>query len=87
MRITPWNSLGLCRRVTNKGESGFGKASDRLKSEDHCPYWILSEVWWGALSVEGRKLDRCSKIITSRVPNLYPKRCSQALRPNPPISP
>ena len=21
------------------------------------------DVWWGALSVEGRKLDRCSKVI------------------------
>ena len=23
----------------------------------------IMEVWWGALSAEGRKLDRCSKVI------------------------
>ena len=63
MRVPPWRSLGLCRRVTNKGESGFGKASDRVKAKDHRPSGILGEVWWGALSVEGRKLDRCSKVI------------------------
>ena len=28
MRVPPWKSLGMCLRVTNKGESGFGKASD-----------------------------------------------------------
>ena len=63
MRGPPWKSLGLCLRVTNKGESGFGKASDRVKAEDHRPSGILGKVWWGALSKEGRKLDRCSKVI------------------------
>ena len=63
MRVPPWKSLGLCLRVTNKGKSGFGKASDRAKAKDHRPSGILGEVWWGALSVEGRKLDRCSKVI------------------------
>ena len=58
-----WKSLGICRRVTNKGESGFGKANDRVEANDHRPLGILSEVWWGALSREGRKLDRCSKVI------------------------
>jgi len=53
----------MCRRVTNKGESGFGKASDRSMAEDHRPSGILGEVWWGALSIEGKKLDRCSKVI------------------------
>ena len=33
----PRKSLGLCLRVTNKGESGFGKASDRVKAKDHRP--------------------------------------------------
>ena len=33
MRGPPWKSLGMCRRVTNKGESGFGKVSDRAKAE------------------------------------------------------
>ena len=37
VRVPPWKSLGMCRRVTNKGESGFGKASDRVKAEDHRP--------------------------------------------------
>ena len=60
VRGTPWKSLGLLRRVTNKGESGFGKASDRVKAKDHRLSGTLGEVWWGALSREGRKLDRCS---------------------------
>ena len=25
----------MCLRVTNKGESGFGKAIDRVKAKDH----------------------------------------------------
>ena len=32
MRVPPWKSLGLCLRVTNKGESGFGEANDREQS-------------------------------------------------------
>ena len=60
MRGAPRKSLGLLLRVTNKGESGFGKTSDRVKAKDHRPSGTLGEVWWGALSVEGRKLDRCS---------------------------
>ncbi len=60
MRGAPRKSSGICRRVTDKG-NGFGKASD--KAEDHRPSGILGEVWWGALSTEGRKLDRCSKVI------------------------
>ncbi len=59
MRGPPWKSLGMCRRVTNKGESGFGKANDRVEAKDHSTSGILGEVWWGALSIEGRKLDRC----------------------------
>ena len=35
MRGAPRKSLGICRRVTNKGESGFGKASDRVEAKDH----------------------------------------------------
>jgi len=27
----------MCRRMTNKGESGFGKANDRVKAADHRP--------------------------------------------------
>ena len=50
MRGPPWKSLGLLWRVTNKGESGLGKASDRVKAEDHRPSGIFGEVWWGALS-------------------------------------
>ena len=57
MRVPPWKSLGLCLRVTNKGESGFGKASDRAKAKDHRPQGIPVVVWWGALSVERKKLD------------------------------
>ena len=29
MRAPPRKCLGMCRRVTNKGESGFGIANDR----------------------------------------------------------
>jgi len=46
----------MCRRVTNKGDSGFGKASDRAKAEDHRPQGIPVVVRWGALSVEGKSL-------------------------------
>ncbi len=60
VRVPPWKSLGLCLRVTNKGKSEFGKANDRVETKDHRPWGILGEVWWGALSREGRKLDRCS---------------------------
>ena len=63
MRGLPRKSLGLLRRATNRGESGFGKASDRAKAEDRRSSGILGEVWWGALSTGGRKLDRCSKVI------------------------
>ena len=62
MRVPPRKSLGMCRRVSNKGESGFGKASDRVKAEDHRPSVTLGKVWWWALSIERRKLDRCSKV-------------------------
>ncbi len=37
MPVPPLKSLGMCLRVTNKGESGFGKASDRVKVEEHRP--------------------------------------------------
>ncbi len=60
MRGAPWKSLGICRRVTNKGKSGFGKANDRVEAKDHRPSGILGQVWWGVLSREGKKLDRCS---------------------------
>jgi len=50
--------------VTNKGESGFGKASDRVKVKDHRPEKGFSVLeWWGALSVEGKKLGRWKAII------------------------
>ena len=63
VRVPPWKSLGLCLRVTNKGKSGFGKANDRVEAKEHRPSGIPVGVWWGALSTEGRKLDRCSKVI------------------------
>ena len=37
VRVPPWKSLGMCLRVTNKGESGFGKANDRVEAKDHRP--------------------------------------------------
>ena len=55
--------MGLRLRVTNKEESGFGKASDRAKAKDHRPQGIPVVVRWEALSVEGEKLDNCSKVI------------------------
>ncbi len=63
VRVPPRKSLGLCRHVTNKGKSGFGKANDRVEAKNHRPVGIQVGVWWGALSIEGRKLDRCSKVI------------------------
>ena len=63
MRVPPLKCLGLCQRVTSKGESGFGKASDRAKAKDHRPQGIPVVVWWGALSVDGEKLGRRKAII------------------------
>ena len=34
VRGPPWKSLGMCRRVTNKGKSGFGKANDRVEAKE-----------------------------------------------------
>ena len=34
-------SLGICRRSTNKGKSGFGKVSDRAKTKRLRPQGIL----------------------------------------------
>ena len=86
MRGAPRKSLGIFRRVTNKGESGFGKASDRVKAKDHRPSGILGEVWWGALSREGRKLDRCSKVIIG-FPVSIPGALIKRRGPDPPLSP
>ena len=61
VRGPPWKSLGICRRVTNKGESGVGKASDRVKAKGHRPYGLRAAVRWGALPTEG----------LYRVPSLY----------------
>jgi len=33
VRAPPRKCLGMCRRVTNKGEGVFGKASDRVTAE------------------------------------------------------
>ncbi len=35
VRGPPWKGLGMCRRVTNKWESGFSKANDRVNAEEH----------------------------------------------------
>jgi len=56
VRVPPWESLGLCLRVTNKGQSGFGKASDRAKAKDLRPQGTPGVGWWGALSTERSRL-------------------------------
>ena len=63
--------------MTNKGESGFGKASDRVKAKDHRPQGIPVVVRWGALSVGGEKLDRWKVIIgfPLSIPSALVKRC------------
>ena len=55
-----WGSVGV-RPI--RGRAGSAKPTTDVEAEDHRPSGILGEVWWGALSVEGRKLDRCSKVI------------------------
>ena len=45
VRVPPWKSLGMCLRVANKGESGIGKANDRVEAKDYRPSGILGEVW------------------------------------------
>ena len=71
--------------MTNKGESGFGKASDRVKAKDHRPSGILGEVWWGALSKEGRKLDRAK--VTIGFPVSITSALIKRRAPDPPLSP
>ena len=39
------------------------EGTEVAEAEDHRPSGILGEVWWGALSIEGKKLDLCSKVI------------------------
>ena len=63
VRVPLWKSLGLFRCVTNKEKSGFGKANDRVKAKDHRPQGIPVIVWWGALSVQGKKLGQWKAII------------------------
>ena len=53
----------MCRRVTNKGESGFGTANNRAKAKGLRPQGIPVGVWWGALSKDGGKLGRWKAII------------------------
>ena len=80
MRGPPWKSLGMCRRVTNKGKSGFSKANDRVKAKEQRPYGIL-----GGSVVECHlsRREKARPLFKNhyRVPSLYPKRSSQALRP------
>ena len=88
VRGPPWKSLGLCLRVTKKGKNGFGKASDRAKAKDHRPQGILVVVRRGALSAEGKKLDRCSEVIVRfpvSLPSALIKKSNQALSPPPPF--
>ena len=40
-------------------------------------------VWWGVLSVEGRKLDRCSKVIIG-FPVSIPRALVKRRGPEPP---
>ncbi len=47
---------------------------------------FLVEVWWGALSIEGRKLDRCSKVIIG-FPVSIPSALVKHGGPDPPLSP
>ena len=67
MCVPPRKCLGLCLRVTNKGESGFGKANNRVKAKEYRLYGILGGSAVGCPlskpSVERKKLDSCSKVI------------------------
>ena len=56
VRGAPRKSLGICRRVTNKGKSGFVKASYKIKAKDLRPPGIPVEVWRGALLEKGKSL-------------------------------
>ena len=71
----------MCRRVTKKVESGFGKASNRVKAKDLRPQGIPVH------SVVGCPLSGSAKAWPVeghyRVPSLSPKRSNQALRPAP----
>ena len=62
MRVFPWKSLGLCLRVTNKGESGFGKASDRAKAKDLRPQGIFG----GSVVMQVRSNARCKTRLPSQ---------------------
>ncbi len=84
MRVPPWKSLWLCLRVTIRGRAGSAKpATELAKAQDHRPSGILGEAWWGALSTEGRKLDRCSKVIIGFPVSIPSALVKQALRHGP----
>ena len=70
--------LGMCRRVTNKGEGGFGKGSDRAKTKDHRPQGIPVVVVGRPLSGRGKAWLMEGHY---RVPTLSHKRSNQALSP------
>ena len=63
VRVPTPECLGQCLRVTNKGESRSGKASYRVKAEDHKGKGFRWLCGGGALSVEGEKLGRWKAII------------------------
>jgi len=73
--------LGMCRRVTNKGEGGFGKGSDRAKTKDHRPQGIPVVVVGRPLSGRGKAWLMEGHY---RVPTLSHKRSNQALSTPPP---
>ena len=84
VRGPPRKGLGMCRRVTNKGESGFGKASDRVKAKHHRPSGIL-----GVVGCPLSRREKARPLFEGhyRVPVSIPGALIKRRGPDPPLSP
>jgi len=77
VRGPPRKCLGMCRRVTNKGEIRFGKASDRAMAKDHLNM-LGPRTQWKTVFLGGG---------APWVPGLFSQRSNPAFRLVPPPSP
>jgi hypothetical protein len=85
VREPPRQCLGPIWRVTNEGESGFGKVNNRVKVADRRPQGILGGIVVGCLFKGRGKAWPMEGHY--RFPCLFSKRSNQALRPGPPPKP
>ena len=56
-----WGCVGV-RPLRGRAASAK-PTGGRVEAKEHRPQGIPVGVWWGPLSAEGRRLDRCAKVI------------------------